>query len=142
MEQRTTPRSDLQCVCKYFSVIALSKYIINHEINVAKEIGVHVCQVAQQLRSLEKLLIQTNQNYFFKGENRTVPIWAAVLRCAGGPGFPTLLISTVDADAVRHWTVQGSGLVVVLGGEALLEPVVEMETPRGCGLAQLVKSAQ
>lgn len=48
----------------------------------------------------------------------------------------------VDADAVGHGHVQHLGLVGVLGAEADLEPVVEVEAPGGRGLAQLVKLAQ
>lgn len=49
---------------------------------------------------------------------------------------------TVDSNAVRYWDIQGLGLVVVLGSKGGLQPVVDVEAPRGVGLPQLVKLAQ
>lgn len=48
----------------------------------------------------------------------------------------------VDADAVRDGAVQRPRLVVVLGREALLQPVVQVDAPGGAALAQLVEAAQ
>lgn len=54
----------------------------------------------------------------------------------------TFVEIAVDTNDVRNWHIQNLGFVVVLGGEADLKPVVEMDAPgRGC-LAQLVKLAQ
>lgn len=41
----------------------------------------------------------------------------------------TLLVVAVDPYAVGDGTVQGAGLVVVLGCEALLQPVVQVDAP-------------
>lgn len=54
----------------------------------------------------------------------------------------TLLVVAVDPYAVGDGTVQGAGLVVVLGCEALVQPVVQVDAPRGVALPQLVKAAQ
>lgn len=55
---------------------------------------------------------------------------------------PTFVEVAVDTDAVRHGHVQHLGLVGMLGAEADLQPVVEVEAPGGRGLAQLVEFAQ
>lgn len=54
----------------------------------------------------------------------------------------TFLEATVDPDTVRDGAVQGPRLVVMLGREALLQPVVEVETPGGAALPQLLEAAQ
>lgn len=56
--------------------------------------------------------------------------------------MPTLFVVAVDADAVGDGAVERAGLVVVLGRQALLQPVVEVDAPGGVALAQLVEAAQ
>lgn len=54
----------------------------------------------------------------------------------------TLVEVAVYAQAVGHRAVQHFDLVGVLGGEAGLQPVVGMQTPGCCCLAQLLEAAQ
>lgn len=48
----------------------------------------------------------------------------------------------VHAQAVRHGGVQHLGLVGMLGGEADLQPVVDVQAPGRRGLAQLLEAAE
>lgn len=50
-----------------------------------------------------------------------------------------LIKVTVEPYGVRYRDVQILGLVVVFGCERVLEPVVDVDTPGGVGLPQLVK---
>lgn len=54
----------------------------------------------------------------------------------------TFIVVDIDPDAVRDGTVEGSSLVVVLGCEALLQPVVQVDAPRCAAFPQLVESAE
>lgn len=57
-------------------------------------------------------------------------------------GVLTLVVVAVDAHALGDGAVQRAGLVVVLGAEALLQPVVQMDAPGGAALSELVKAAE
>lgn len=54
----------------------------------------------------------------------------------------TFIIVHVDSYTVWDGTVQRSGLVVVLGREALLQPVVQVDAPGSAALPQLVESSE
>lgn len=54
----------------------------------------------------------------------------------------TFLIVAVDAYTVGNNTVQSAGLVVVLGCETLLEPVVQVDAPGRSGFSQLIELPQ
>lgn len=55
---------------------------------------------------------------------------------------PTFFVVNVNANCAGDLTVQSSSFVVVLGCEALLEPVVQVNAPGGAAFSQLVKSTQ
>lgn len=57
-------------------------------------------------------------------------------------GVLTLIVAAVDAHALGDGAVQSAGLVVVLGAEALLQPVVQVDAPGGAALPELVESAE
>lgn len=54
----------------------------------------------------------------------------------------TLVVVAVDAHALGDGAVQGASLVVVLGAEALLEPIVQMDAPGGAALPELIESPE
>lgn len=54
----------------------------------------------------------------------------------------TFFIADVHPYAVGNGTVQRAGLVVVLGRQALLQPVVQVDAPGSAALPQLVESPQ
>lgn len=55
---------------------------------------------------------------------------------------PTFIVVDVDSDAIWDGTVEGSSLVVVLGCEALLQPVVQVDAPGSAAFPQLVETAE
>lgn len=57
-------------------------------------------------------------------------------------GVLTLVVVAVDAHALRDGAVQRASLVVVLGAEALLEPVVQVDAPGGAALPELIESSE
>lgn len=55
---------------------------------------------------------------------------------------PTFFIVDVHPDTAGDGTVERASLVVVFGGQALLQPVIQVDAPGGAALPQLVESAQ
>lgn len=63
----------------------------------------------------------------------------ALEMCTSNILYITPIKVAVDPYAVRYRDVQILGLVVVFGRKRVLQPVVDVDTPRGVGLPQLVK---
>lgn len=68
--------------------------------------------------------------------------WTRRLDGLGGCLGVTLVEVAVHAQAVGHGGVQHLGLVAVLGSEADLQPVVDVQAPGRGRLAQLLEAAQ